>query len=51
MLDPDGVCAVAVVDNGKAEVVVVGDGDVFTVVVDVEVFLVRTGMVVFHWWV
>lgn len=54
MEDPDGVCALAVVDNGKVEVVV-GDSDVFMVVVDVvvcrEVFLVRTGTVVFHWWV
>ncbi len=50
---PDCVCTLAVVDNGKVEVV--GDRDVFMVVVDVvvcrEVFLVRTGMVVFHWWV
>lgn len=56
MVDPDGVCALAVVDNGKVEVVVVvvvGDRDVYMVVVDVvvclEVFLVRTGAVVFHW--
>lgn len=55
-----GVCALAVVENGEVEVaavvvVVVEDGDVFTAGVDavvcVEVFLVRTGAVVFHWWV
>lgn len=55
VVDPSGVCVLAVVDNGKAEVVVVGDRDVFMVVVDVvacrEVFVVRTGTVVFHWWV
>lgn len=54
MVDPDGVCAVVVEDNGKVEVVV-SDRDACMVVVDVvvcrEVFLVRTGMVVFHWWV
>lgn len=51
-MDPDGVCALAVVDNGKVEVVV-GDRDAYMVVLDVvvclEVFLVRTGAVVFHW--
>lgn len=49
-MDPDGVRALAVVNSGKVEVV--GDRDVFMVVVKVvvccEVFLVRTGMVVFH---
>lgn len=53
MVDSGGVCALAVVDNSKVDVV--GDIDVFMVVADVvvfrEVFLVRTGMVVFHWWV
>lgn len=48
MVDPDGV----VEDDGKVNVVV-GDRDVLMVVVDVvvghEVFLVRTGTVVFHW--
>lgn len=54
VVDSDGVCALAVVDNSKVDVVV-GDRDVFMVVLEVvvcrEVFLVRTGMVVFHWWV
>lgn len=50
----DGVCVVVVEDNGKVEVVV-GARGALRVVVDVvvsrEVFLVRTGAVVFHWWV
>lgn len=51
----EGVCVVAVVeDNGKVEAVV-GARGALRVVVDVvvcrEVFLVRTGAVVFHWWV
>ncbi len=56
MVDPDGVCALAMVDNNNFEVAVSGR-DVFKVVVVVvvvvcrEVFLVRTGTVVFHWWV
>lgn len=49
-MGPDGVCALAV-DDGKVEVVL-GDRDVLLVVVNVvvcrEVFLVRTGIVVFH---
>ena len=52
VVDSSGV--VSVVVNCKFEVVVV-DGDVFIVVADVtgccEVFLVRAGVVVFHWWV
>lgn len=56
MVDPGGVGALTVVDNSKVCVeVVVGDIDVFMVVAKVvvcrEVFLVRTGTVVFHWWV
>lgn len=47
----DGVCALAVLDNDKVEVVVVGDRVVADVVVCREVFLVCTGTVVFHWWV
>lgn len=50
-MGPDGACALAVVDGGKVEVVL-GDRDVLMVVVNVvvcrEVFLVRTGVVVFH---
>lgn len=55
-LDSGGVCALAVVGNCKVELVV-GDRGIFMVVVVVvvvgrrEVFLVRTGAVVFHWWV
>lgn len=52
VVDPSGVCALAVMVNGKVDVVV-SDKDVFMVVADVvvcrEVFLVRTGTVVFHW--
>lgn len=55
MVDSGCICAPAVVDSGKAGVdVVVGGRVVVTVVVEIvcfEVFLVRTGMVVFHWWV
>lgn len=57
VLDSGGVCALAVVGNGKVELVV-GDRGIFMVVVVVvvvvrrrEAFLVRTGAVVFHWWV
>lgn len=54
MVDPEGVCVCAVVDNVKVEVAV-GDRDAFMVVVDVvmcrEVFLARAGTVMFHWWV
>lgn len=52
MVDPDGVCALAMVDNSNFEVAV-GDRDAFTVVAVVvvcrNVVLVRTGTVVFHW--
>lgn len=56
MVDPSGVGELTVVDNGKVCIeVVVGDRDVFMVVAEVvvcrEMFLVRTGTVVFHWWV
>lgn len=53
VVDSGGVCALAAVDNNKVDVV--GDVAVFTIVAAVVVFrevvLVRTGMVVFHWWV
>lgn len=55
MVESGCMCTPAVVDSGKAGVdVVVGGRVVVTVVVEMvcfEVFLVRTGMVVFHWWV
>lgn len=56
VVDSGSVCALAVVDNGRASVeVMVGVRDERVVVVDMsmcsEVFLVRTGTVVFHWWV
>lgn len=52
-MDPDGVCALVVVENGTVEVVL-GDRDalmveVVVVVVCREVLRGRTGMVVFHW--
>lgn len=50
----DGVGVAVVEDNGKAEVVVGARGALRAVVDAVvcrEVFLVRTGAVVFHWWV
>lgn len=53
-MDADCVCGVVVEGNGRVEVVV-GDRAALRVVVDVvvcrEVFLFRTGTVVFHWWV
>ena len=54
LAESGGDCALTVVDNGKVDVVV-GDRDVSVVMLEVvvcrEVFLVRTGAVVFHWWV
>lgn len=53
-VNADCVGAAVVEDNGRVETVV-GDRDGLMVVVDVvvchEEFLVRTGTVVFHWWV
>lgn len=48
VVDSGGVSALAVAVSSNVDVVV-GDEDVFMVVVCREVLLVRTGTVVFHW--